>query len=98
MSPYEVMLSESQERMLVVARPGRESDVERVFRQWELHGIRIGEITENKVLTILRGDDVVAALRPARLADEAPGDDVMKWAAPPRRGGERDRSGAGRGN
>ena len=60
MSPYEVMLSESQERMLVVARPGRESDVERVFKRWELHGVRIGEITENKVLTILSGDDVVA--------------------------------------
>ena len=53
MSPYEVMLSESQERMLVVARPGRESDVERVFKRWELHGVRVGEITENKVLTIL---------------------------------------------
>jgi phosphoribosylformylglycinamidine synthase II len=84
MSPYEVMLSESQERMLVVARPGRESDVERVFKRWELHGVRIGEITENKVLIILSGDDVVASLPPALLADEAPEYDISKWAAPPR--------------
>jgi phosphoribosylformylglycinamidine synthase len=88
MNPYEVMLSESQERMLVVARPGRESDVERVFQQWELHGVRIGEITENKVLTILSGDQTVASLPPALLADEAPEYDVMQWAASPRSGGE----------
>jgi phosphoribosylformylglycinamidine synthase II len=88
MSPYEVMLSESQERMLVVARPGRESDVERVFKRWELHGVRIGEITEDKVLTILSGDDVVASLPPALLADEAPEYDVTQWAKAPRSGGE----------
>ena len=35
--PYEVMLSESQERMLVIPRPGRERDVERIFKRWELH-------------------------------------------------------------
>jgi phosphoribosylformylglycinamidine synthase len=87
MDPYEVMLSESQERMLVVARPGRESDVERVFKQWELHGVRIGEITENKVLTVLSGDEIVASLPPALLADEAPEYDISKWAAAPRRGG-----------
>ncbi|HJW49802.1 MAG TPA: phosphoribosylformylglycinamidine synthase subunit PurL, partial [Candidatus Limnocylindria bacterium] len=86
MNPYEVMLSESQERMLVVARPGRESDVERVFNQWELHGVRIGEITEEKVLTILSGDEIVASLPPALLADEAPEYDISKWAAPPETG------------
>ena len=90
MSPYEVMLSESQERMLVVARPGRESDVERVFKQWELHGVRIGEVTEDKVLTILSGDEVVATLAPALLADEAPEYDVSQWAAEPQDGGATD--------
>jgi phosphoribosylformylglycinamidine synthase subunit PurL len=83
MSPYEVMLSESQERMLVVARPGREKDVERVFRQWELHGVRIGEITEHTVLTILSGDETVASLPPALLADEAPEYDIKEWAKAP---------------
>jgi phosphoribosylformylglycinamidine synthase len=90
MSPYEVMLSESQERMLVVARPGRESDVERVFGRWELHGVRIGEITPEKVLTILSGDEIVATLPPALLADEAPEYDISEWAAAPRAGGEVD--------
>jgi len=83
MSPYEVMLSESQERMLVVARPGRESDVERAFRQWELHGVRIGEVTNEEVLTILSGDEIVATLPPALLADEAPEYDITQWAKPP---------------
>jgi phosphoribosylformylglycinamidine synthase len=83
MSPYEVMLSESQERMLVIARPGRESDVERVFHQWELHGVRIGEVTENKTLTIWSGGEMVASLPPALLADEAPEYDISQWAAPP---------------
>jgi phosphoribosylformylglycinamidine synthase II len=86
MSPYEVMLSESQERMLVVARPGREGDVERIFRQWELHGVRIGDVTEDKVLTITSGDETVASLPPALLADEAPEYDISKWAEAPRRG------------
>ncbi len=86
MSPYEVMLSESQERMLVVARPGREGDVERIFRHWELHGVRIGEVTQDKVLTILSGGETVATLPPALLADEAPEYDISNWAAAPRSG------------
>src|SRR3989449_6975727 len=45
MTPYEGMLSESQERMIVVARPGREPDVERIFARWGLHGARIGVVT-----------------------------------------------------
>src|SRR3977135_2276309 len=88
MTRYEVMRSESQERMLVVARPGRESDVERVFGRWELHGVRIGEITQEKVLTILSGDVMVASLPPALLADEAPEYDISKWAREPRSGGD----------
>jgi phosphoribosylformylglycinamidine synthase len=99
MTPYEVMLSESQERMLVVARPGRESDVERVFGRWELHGVRIGEITQEKVLTILSGDVMVASLPPGLLADEAPEYDISKWAREPRGGGEVEgEAGADRGN
>ncbi len=84
MSPYEVMLSESQERMLVIARPGREGDVERIFSRWELQGVRIGEVTEEKVLTISSGAEIVSTLPPALLADEAPEYDISKWAAAPR--------------
>ncbi|HEY6204060.1 MAG TPA: phosphoribosylformylglycinamidine synthase subunit PurL [Candidatus Limnocylindria bacterium] len=83
MTPYEVMLSESQERMLVIARPGREGDVERVFRQWELHGVRIGEVTKEQVLTILSDGETVATLPPALLADEAPEYDIKEWAKAP---------------
>jgi phosphoribosylformylglycinamidine synthase len=86
MTPYEVMLSESQERMLVIARPGREQDVERVFRQWELHGVRIGEVTAEQVLEIHSEGMTVATLPPALLADEAPEYDIKEWAAPPRGG------------
>src|SRR6266849_6523793 len=72
MTPYEVMLSESQERMLVVARPGCEDDVERTFARWELHGVRIGETTAEPLLEIHSEGSTVAALEPKWLADDAP--------------------------
>ena len=83
MVPYEVMLSESQERMLIVARPGREADVERVFARWELHGVRIGEVIADQRLEIRSGGELVAALPPKALADDAPEYDVREWAAEP---------------
>src|SRR5881409_2426511 len=81
MTPLEVMLSESQERMLVVARPGRERDVERIFNRWELHGTRIGEVIADQVLEIRDGGEIVASLAPRALVDCAPDYDVMRWAA-----------------
>ena len=81
MTPYEVMLSESQERMLVVARPGRERDVERIFQKWELHGSRIGQATSDEVLEIRDGTEVVASLPPRSLADDAPEYDIAELAA-----------------
>jgi phosphoribosylformylglycinamidine synthase II len=81
MTPYEVMLSESQERMLVIPRPGRERDVERIFAKWELHGTRIGETTAEPALLIYDGDDLVARLPPRALADDAPEDDISSLAA-----------------
>ncbi|HTJ59565.1 MAG TPA: phosphoribosylformylglycinamidine synthase subunit PurL [Candidatus Saccharimonadales bacterium] len=86
MSPYEVMLSESQERMLVVARPGREADVERVFARWELHGVQIGEVIADERLEIRSGAEVVASLPPKALADDAPEYDVREWAKEQDRG------------
>jgi phosphoribosylformylglycinamidine synthase len=83
MTPYEVMLSESQERMLVIARPGREADVERVFAHWELHGVRVGEITAEPVLEILSEGKIVATLDARWLADDAPEYDVTTWAREP---------------
>jgi len=83
MIPYEVMLSESQERMLVIARPGREADIERVFARWELHGVRIGEVIADERLEIRSAGEVVASLPPKALADDAPEYDVREWMAAP---------------
>ena len=83
MVPYEVLLSESQERMLVVARPGREADVERVFARWELHGVQIGEVTAAERLEITSAGLLVAALPPKALAELAPEYDVRVWARAP---------------
>jgi len=81
MTPYEVMLSESQERMLVVARPGREPDVERIFARWELHGAPIGVVTPELLLQIVDGDQLVAEVPPRALADDAPEYDISDLAA-----------------
>jgi len=81
MTPHEVMLSESQERMLVVARPGRERDVERIFTRWELHGARIGDVTADQLLEICDGDELVASLLARALADNAPEYDISELAA-----------------
>src|SRR5438445_5849626 len=81
MTPYEVMLSESQERMLVIPRPGRERDVERIFKRWELHGTRIGEVTAEPLLKIFDADNLVAELPPRSLADDAPEYDIRELAA-----------------
>ncbi len=80
MSPYEVMLSESQERMLVIPRPGRERDVERIFERWELHGTRIGEVTIQPLLQIFDAEQLVGELPPRALADDAPEYDISELA------------------
>jgi phosphoribosylformylglycinamidine synthase len=59
MTPYEVMLSESQERMLVVCHKGREAELETIFQKWDLHATRIGEVTENgRVQVFWKGERV----------------------------------------
>src|SRR5437879_8309953 len=72
MTPYEIMLSESQERMLLVVKRGREADVERIFDKWDLHAVRIGEVTSDGMLRV-KNRGVLAAEIPNRaLTDEAP--------------------------
>ena len=57
MTPYEIMLSESQERMLLVVKRGREAEVERIFEKWDLHAVHIGEVTDDGMLRVKeRGD------------------------------------------
>lgn len=72
MTPYEIMLSESQERMLLVARRGREAEVEQVFEKWDLHAVRIGKVTDDGRLRIRDHGEVVAEIPNRQLADRAP--------------------------
>jgi phosphoribosylformylglycinamidine synthase len=72
MTPYEIMLSESQERMLLIVKRGREADVERIFEKWDLHAVRIGEVTGDGLLRVEEQGRVVAEVPNAALTDEAP--------------------------
>jgi phosphoribosylformylglycinamidine synthase len=72
MTPYEIMLSESQERMLLVVRRGREAEVERIFDKWDLHAVRIGEVTADGLLRVKDRGRVVAEIPNRALVDEAP--------------------------
>src|SRR5437773_7169114 len=72
MTPYEIMLSESQERMLLVVKRGREGDVERIFDKWDLHAVRVGEVTNDGMLRVKQAGSVVAEIPNRALTDEAP--------------------------
>jgi len=72
MTPYEIMLSESQERMLLVAESGREEEVFRVFRKWGLDAVAIGHVTADGSLRVKDHGEVVAEIPNRALADEAP--------------------------
>jgi phosphoribosylformylglycinamidine synthase II len=72
MTPYEIMLSESQERMLLVADKGREEEVFRVFRKWGLEAVEIGRVTGDGKLRVRQHGEIVAEIPNRELADEAP--------------------------
>ncbi|QAY77752.1 phosphoribosylformylglycinamidine synthase subunit PurL [Sphingosinicella sp. BN140058] len=72
MTPYEMMLSESQERMLMVLKPGREAEAEAIFRKWELDFAVIGKVTDTGHLVLRWNDAIVADIPLAPLADDAP--------------------------
>ena len=72
MTPYEIMLSESQERMLLVAQKGREQEVFRVFEKWGLDAVEVGKVTPGNILRVLEHGKVVAEIPNAALTDEAP--------------------------
>lgn len=62
MMPYEIMLSESQERMLVIAKPGREEAIKQICAKWDLHAARIGVVTAGNVLRIRMHGKIVAEI------------------------------------
>ncbi|MCA1652741.1 MAG: phosphoribosylformylglycinamidine synthase subunit PurL [Sphingomicrobium sp.] len=72
MTPYEMMLSESQERMLMVLKPGREDEAEAIFRKWELDFAVIGEVTDTGRMELVWNGETVADIPLGPLADEAP--------------------------
>src|SRR3984893_2716156 len=72
MTPYEIMLSESQERMLLVAEKGREDEVFRVFRKWGLDAVTIRQVTSDGLLRVKQHGRTVAEIPNRELADEAP--------------------------
>jgi phosphoribosylformylglycinamidine synthase II len=72
MSPYEIMLSESQERMLLVAQKGREDEVFRVFEKWGLDAVEIGRVTNDGKMRVLQHGKVVSEIPNEALTDDAP--------------------------
>ena len=72
MTPYEIMLSESQERMLLVVKRGRETEVEAIFEKWDLHAVKVGEVTTDDRLRVKDHGAVVADIPNRALTDEAP--------------------------
>lgn len=72
MTPYEVMLSESQERMLLVVKSGAEREVQKVFEKWGLQSTVIGEVTDDGLLKVLDGDKLVARIPVKALTEQAP--------------------------
>ena len=78
MSPYEMMLSESQERMLIILEDGKEREAKKIFQKWDLDFVVIGRTTESKNLTLKFNTEVVAKIPIDALSSKAPLYD-RKW-------------------
>jgi phosphoribosylformylglycinamidine synthase len=72
MAPFEIMVSESQERMLCVCEPAKVADVLAICERWEIHGTAIGTVTEGNRFRVLDGDAVVGDMPVSGLVDDAP--------------------------
>ncbi len=72
MSPYEMMLSESQERMLIVVKKGQEPEIVELFKKYELNAVAIGKVTDDKMLRLIHKGKIVAEVPADALAEEAP--------------------------
>ena len=88
MSAYEIMLSESQERMLLVAQKGREQEVFRVFEKWGLDAVEVGKVTTDNKLRVLQHGEIVAEIPNQALTDDAPvyKRPLERWEPPVSRG------------
>src|SRR5436309_2217835 len=72
MTSYEIMLSESQERMLIIVHKGREDEVKRIFEKWDLPWAEIGVVTDTGRMVVKNDGRIVADIPAAKLANEAP--------------------------
>ncbi|XOQ15193.1 MAG: phosphoribosylformylglycinamidine synthase subunit PurL [Shouchella clausii] len=72
MTPYEMMLSESQERMLLVVEKGREHEIKAIFERWNLHAVEVGVVTDDRRLRLTHKGEVVADVPVDALAEDAP--------------------------
>jgi phosphoribosylformylglycinamidine synthase len=71
-TPYEVLLSESQERMLVIVKKGQEAIVKQIFEKWDLPYAEIGKVTDDGMMRVHNGNDVVVNVPARALADDGP--------------------------
>ncbi|WP_263707644.1 phosphoribosylformylglycinamidine synthase subunit PurL [Shouchella tritolerans] len=72
MTPYEMMLSESQERMLLVVEKGREPEIKAIFERWNLHAVEVGVVTDDRRLRLTHKGEIVADVPVDALAEDAP--------------------------
>jgi phosphoribosylformylglycinamidine synthase subunit PurL len=72
MTAYEMMLSESQERMLLVVTAGREAEIQQIFDKYDLEAVAVGKVTDDKMLRLIHKGEVVADVPADALAEEAP--------------------------
>lgn len=72
MNTYEIMLSESQERMLLVPKKGSEARIQEIFDKWGLNAVKVGTVIEEPVLRIKHGEQIEAEIPVAALVDESP--------------------------
>lgn len=84
MTPYEILLSESQERMLVIVNKGQEDSVREIFEKWDLPYARIGKVTADGAMRIRAGGKVVAEIPASSLTDQAPvyHREAAQWTPP----------------
>jgi phosphoribosylformylglycinamidine synthase len=83
LEPFEIMISESQERMLCVVEPARLTEVVRLCEKWETLATAIGEVTDSGRLRVLNGEDVVGDLPVEVLVDKCPLYDLKAWDVDP---------------
>jgi phosphoribosylformylglycinamidine synthase subunit PurL len=72
MSSYEIMLSESQERMLIIVHKGREEEVKRIFDKWDLPWSEVGTVTDTGRMVVRHGGKIIADIPAKKIADESP--------------------------